>query len=388
MKKTIAFSFCLGVATLMLSAALGDTLITKSGSKYKGTVIKDGDNYILIKPSGGRMTFPGSMVREVIKDALPTSKTPATKPASKRPQAGPGKSPATRPAARPPKAQPPKARPPAPAAPAAPVILMPLPKPVKRPGIKRTVFAAPFENATGKEQYDPAAAGLADMVAVMLGHQEGIAVVERQRLMALTAEQERALKGLTGTDYAVKAGKLLWADTVLTGRLFLIQDKMTVSVKAIDIATERVVASDQISCRPTYLMEASLQIARKLAEQMKLPLPEIDLKKIDKSPIASLHFAKALSHYYAGNMDAAIMQFMRTMDLDPDYIEAHYWSGMAYQRLREYPHAVIEWQKYLKRIPEGTVLAKDVGKLLAEAKRHEKDSTVKRLGPSTDKGGK
>ena len=380
MKKTITFSFCLAAATLMLSAALGDTLITKSGSKYKGIVIKDGDNYILIKPSGGRMTFPGSMVREVIKDTSPTTKTPATKPALKKPQAGPVKSSATRPAARPPKARP--------AAPAAPVILTPLPKPVKRPGIKRTVFASPFENATGKEQYDPAAAGLADMVAVMLGHQKGIAVVERQRLMALTAEQERALKGLTGTDYAVKAGKLLWADTVLTGRLFLIQDKMTVSVKAIDIATERVVASDQISCRPTYLMEASLQIARKLAEQMKLPLPEIDLEKIDKSPIASLHFAKALSHYYAGNMDAAIMQFMRTIDLDPDYIEAHYWSGMAYQRLREYPHAVIEWQKYLKRIPEGTVLAKDVGRLLAEAKRHEKDSTVKRLGPSTDKGGK
>jgi tetratricopeptide (TPR) repeat protein len=112
---------------------------------------------------------------------------------------------------------------------------------------------------------------------------------------------------------------------------------------------------------------------------MALPLPEIDLKQIDASPIASLHFAKGLSHYYAGNMDAAIMQFMRTMDLDPDYTEAHYFSGMAYYRLKESPHAAIEWRKFLRREPKSKLAAK-VKVLLAEATEREKDSTVPRLG--------
>ncbi len=246
--------------------------------------------------------------------------------------------------------------------------------------VRRVVFAAPMENVTGQEQYDPAAAGMGDLVAVLLARQKHITVVERQRLLALTAEQARSLKGLTGDKYAIGAGKLLKADTVLTGRLFLIKGKLTVSAKVIDIATARVVAADQLSCRPEYLMEAALQMARRLGKQMAMPLPKIDLKKIDKSPIASLHFAKALSHYYAGNMDAAIMQFMRTMDLDPDYIEAHYWSAMAYSRLGEDAHAVIEWEKFLKRQPKSKH-AEQIKKMLEKAKAREKDSAVERLGP-------
>ena len=246
----------------------------------------------------------------------------------------------------------------------------------------RTIFAAPFENETGQEQYAPAAAGLADLVAVLLAQQKQVRVVERQRLGVLVAEQARSLKGLTGRKYAVRAGRLLKADTVLTGRLFLIRNKLTVSVKALEIATSRVAAADQLSCRPTYLPEAALQLARNLGRQMSLPLPKIDLKKIDKSPIASLHFAKALSRYYAGNMDAAIMQFMRTMDLDPDYVEAHYWSGLCYQRQGEDAHAIIEWRKFLKRSPKSPRAGK-VRTLLQEAMQREKDSPVQRLGPTT-----
>ncbi|MHC4983761.1 MAG: CsgG/HfaB family protein [Planctomycetota bacterium] len=246
----------------------------------------------------------------------------------------------------------------------------------------RTIFAAPFENETDQEQYDPAAAGMGDLISVLLAEQEHVTVVERQRLEALTEEQALALKGLTGKDYAIAAGKLLEADTVLTGRLFLVEGKLTVSAQALDIESARMLAADQTSCRPAYLAEAALQLARRLGEQMALPLPEIDIEKIDKSPIASLHFAKALSHYYSGNMDAAIMQFMRTMDLDPDYVEAHYWSGMAYHRLGEDAHAVIEWEKFLDRRPESKH-AEKVKKLLAETSEREKESTVEPPAPES-----
>jgi tetratricopeptide (TPR) repeat protein len=202
--------------------------------------------------------------------------------------------------------------------------------------------------------------------------------------MALTGEQARALLGLTGAEYAVKAGKMLWADTVLVGRVFLVKEKLLVSVKAVDIATEQVIASDQIACRPTDLMEASLQVAIRLGKQMKLPLPKIDLKMIEKAPIASLHFSKGLSNFYAGNMDAAIMQFMQTLDLDPDFIEAHDWSGLSYFRLNEYAHAVIEWDKYLKRAPESKHTL-EVRAKFAEAKAKEKIEGVKRIVPATKK---
>jgi tetratricopeptide (TPR) repeat protein len=235
---------------------------------------------------------------------------------------------------------------------------------------RKIIFAAPFDNETGQEQYDPAAAGLGDMIAVLLAEQEHIRVVERQRLDELGDEQARTLKGLTGSKYAVAAGRLLYADTVLTGRLFLLGNKLTANIKAIELSTQRIVATDEISCRPVYLMEAALQVARKLAKQMALPLPEIDLKEVDKSPIATLHFAKAVSLHYAGDMDGAIMQFMRTVDLDPDYHEAHYWAGLCYFKMKEYAHAIIEMRDFLKGAPKSK-RAEHAKRLLAEAEKLE-----------------
>ena len=250
---------------------------------------------------------------------------------------------------------------------------------------KRVLFAVPFENATGKEQYDPAAAGLADLVAVLLAQQEHVKVVERQRLESLTAEQARSLKGLTGQKYALAAGKLLSADTVLVGRVFLVQGKMTLNVQALDIATERVAAAEELSGRPESLVEDAFQLARGLAKQMSLPLPAIDPSKVDQSPIASLHLAKGLSHYYAGNLDAAILQFMRAIDLDPDCVESHYWQGVCYAKLKEPAHAVIELEAFLARQKEGKY-AQEATKLLAQARLEDKDSLVPRLFPASGQG--
>lgn len=248
-----------------------------------------------------------------------------------------------------------------------------------KPSSKRVIFSAPFDNETGQGQYEPTAAGMGDLLAVMLAQHKDITVVERQQLAALTAEQILSLKGLTTREYAIRVGKLLKADTVLVGRLLLAKGKLQVGVQALDIATARVVAADQIACRPTYLVEAALQMARRLGKQMSIPLPKIDLKKIDKSPIASLHFGKALSRYYAGNMDAALMQFMWTTDLDPDYTEAHYWSGMCYYRLGDYGYAIIEWTEFLKREPNSRY-SKKVTELLGDAKEKQKQSVVQPHG--------
>jgi len=243
--------------------------------------------------------------------------------------------------------------------------------------VKRTVFAAPFENATGRTQYEPAAAGMGDLVAVLLARQEHVAVVERQRLAALAAEQALALRGLTGRKYAIEAGKLLAADTVLVGRLYLVKGWLTVHVEAVEIATTRVVAAGEVVCRPEYLPEAALQTARKLGRRMALPLPAIDLKQVDASPVASLHFAHALSCYYAGNMDEALMQLMRTIDLDPNYAEVHYWSGMCYRRLEEWSHAVIDWERFLRDQPDSPY-ATEVRELLAEARRKDAETAPPR----------
>ena len=248
--------------------------------------------------------------------------------------------------------------------------------------VHRTLFAAMFENQTGDPQYDAAASGMGDLIAAMFGPQKDITIVERQKLFAISREQALTLRGLVGPAYALQAGKMLDADTVLTGHLYLADGKLMIGVKVIEIATERVAASDAFECSPDDLPEAALRAARQLSPQLSLPLPVADLSQLDASPNASLHFVKALADYYAGDMDAAIMQFMRTTDLDPDFNDAHYFCGICYAKLGEQADAAIEWREYLQRDRE-SARAQVVTKLLADADNAAADDRSPRLGPDT-----
>lgn len=62
---------CLAVVGLLLGASssgpLGaDVLVLKSGRRYEGKVVEQGDTYVLTKPGGGRMALPKSIVAKVI----------------------------------------------------------------------------------------------------------------------------------------------------------------------------------------------------------------------------------------------------------------------------------------------------------------------------------
>ena len=214
------------------------------------------------------------------------------------------------------------------------------------------LFAAPLENETGDERYGPAADGLAQLVGAMLSHEGALALVDRESLHLLREEQQRALAGLAGDERAARQARLLKADAVLSGRLYRKDGALVVAVKAIDLATERVLAADQVSCGTTNLPAAALEMAGRLAKQMALPPPALDLSRPDATPMASLHFAEGLSRYYAGDLDEAIMHFLRTLDLDPDFAEAHLYSGDCFDRLGERDHAAVEWRAFLKRCPD------------------------------------
>ncbi len=87
MKRTCAIGLLLLVGAVFVRAVVGDVLVTKSGSRYEGTVIDKGDSYVVIRPSGGKMTIPKRIVSHVIKGKAPTTQV-APKP---RPAVGAGR---------------------------------------------------------------------------------------------------------------------------------------------------------------------------------------------------------------------------------------------------------------------------------------------------------
>jgi len=77
------------LAAVAPAGARADSLITLSGSRYEGEVADQGNAYLLTQPNGAKMTFPKTLVREVIKGGTPAVAAPAPAPAPVAPPAIP-----------------------------------------------------------------------------------------------------------------------------------------------------------------------------------------------------------------------------------------------------------------------------------------------------------
>jgi len=72
-------------------------------------------------------------------------------------------------------------------------------------------------------------------------------------------------------------------------------------------------------------------------------------------------FDQGLIFWNAGRLDEARQQFERTLELDPNHGEAHYWLGMANLNAGQMAEAAAEFRIYLDREPNGRFAATATG---------------------------
>ena len=72
-------------------------------------------------------------------------------------------------------------------------------------------------------------------------------------------------------------------------------------------------------------------------------------------------FDQGLIFWNAGRLDEARQQFERTLALDPEHGEAHYWLGMANLNAGQMAEAAAEFKLYLDREPNGRFAAQATG---------------------------
>ena len=80
---------------------------------------------------------------------------------------------------------------------------------------------------------------------------------------------------------------------------------------------------------------------------------------------ATAVFDQGLIFWNAGRLDEARQQFERTLELDPEHGEAHYWLGMANLNAGQVPEAAAELELYLEREPDGR-FAEQAASILAQ----------------------
>jgi TolB-like protein len=94
-------------------------------------------------------------------------------------------------------------------------------------------------------------------------------VLERMQVMKILDEQGFQQKGMTDTNKAIEAGKLLNTDTVMVGTLQQFNKSVVINVKIVDVATGKILFADKVVAeKEDRLIEASSTLVSSLVSRI------------------------------------------------------------------------------------------------------------------------
>ena len=215
----------------------------------------------------------------------------------------------------------------------------------------QTVVVLPFRNSSAQADLAAVAEGLPDLIIACAQKTPGVTDVERTALKKILAEQKISLAGLAAEKTQVQVGRLLGAEYIVTGGMTVLDGKLKINAHLIEVETSRVVKSSEASGALGELIETVQPLAADLMKGIGIELKPLSASEIDRSPEANLHFMRGLGYYYGNLRNHAIAEFMKTLALDPSQARARWWNAACYYDLKEWDHAAIEYERFLKDFP-------------------------------------
>ena len=127
----------------------------------------------------------------------------------------------------------------------------------------KTLAVTFFDNNTTDPQFEPLGRGLASMLITDLSTLENLQVVERSRISEILAEVEFQKSPYVDKDTAVKMGRGLGAQWVLTGALIAVQPNMRLDARLVEVSTGKVLEAEAVAgpVEEFFLLEKELAAA-------------------------------------------------------------------------------------------------------------------------------
>ena len=205
-----------------------------------------------------------------------------------------------------------------------------------------TVAVLYFNNGSfgpGAKDYDMLGRGVADFLITELSSNARIRVVERDHIAKITSEQDLGTSGRVDAETAVRIGKLLGAQYMVTGG-FIVTPRGDVRLdsRAFDVATSRIVHTESVTDKSDNFVPLIGKLAEKLNTGMKLPeipkrtgaAPAPTPGSVGAAPAAEQKvpfaavslYAKALGAKDRGNKAEAVTLFKQALDKFPEFSKA------------------------------------------------------------------
>jgi len=187
--------------------------------------------------------------------------------------------------------------------------------------IPKTMAVLPFENnsVTDPDRYAPLSKGLSAMLITDLKNSStSLQLIERDKIQALLKEIALGQSGSVDQSTAVRAGKILGAQSIVFGSFMVLGNQVRMDARIIKVETSEVVMAESIVGDSGGIMNLAMELAGKIARSMKVAFKPPQVKS-EGDINAALYFSKGLDALDRGDKKEARRLFSKCIELDPAY---------------------------------------------------------------------
>ena len=203
-----------------------------------------------------------------------------------------------------------------------------------------TVVLADFSNSTGDSVFDDT---LKQGLAVQLAQSPLLNILPEQKVKSVLAEMTRPTDTPLSVDVAREVCERSGSKAYIAGSIANLGGEYVIGLNAVNCATSEVLAREQTEAAgKAQVLPALGKIAANLRGKLGESLSSIQKYDVPlvQATTSSLQALKAynfgLSLYSKGDQPAAIPEFQRAIEIDPDFAMAYANLGRSYQVLGKY----------------------------------------------------
>lgn len=255
---------------------------------------------------------------------------------------------------------------------------------------KNTVAVVGFTCSNGETQ--PASSIIQERLITFLANNKNITVVERNKLDAIFNEHALQMSGAVDTDSAKSLGKLVAADSIITGTfMYITNTQIEVNARVIDAKTGKIVATANVTLKKDWqgsdgaIKDIPKDISKKAAEYFKSGMHyynqgkysmaiEFFTRAIAQNPeFASAYLYRGIANYKKGKYDNAMQDYNKAIEINPELFQAYFHRALSYKFITiDYNKAFDDFEKAIELDPSTSVYYLERGELYVYNKEYDK----------------
>ena len=204
------------------------------------------------------------------------------------------------------------------------------------------VWILPFDNPEADASLAHLEEAIPALLAVAISRSDQHAVVDRQHLNQVLAEQSLTLEGLIAQKTRHEVGKLLGATVMISGSLVKQGQDLLITMRASDLESGMVTATAEARGPARQVGRLVSDLYRRVARDLGGRLPDRRVDQLDEAPLSNLHFMRGLGYYYSARYNQALAEFLQAARETPLADISRLWLANAYLAQEDYEHAYLE----------------------------------------------